>query len=89
MVLMLPVPMVLIHAHWEVRTGLRQLMQATGTGQIVLELDGVERVRSSWPTDVVRVVVLHVGSEVAPVVELIRWLLRRPDPPAVMALGNA
>jgi DNA-binding NarL/FixJ family response regulator len=45
MVLMLPVPMVLIHAHWEVRTGLRQLMQATGTGQIVLELDGVERAR--------------------------------------------
>ncbi|MGV9013525.1 MAG: response regulator transcription factor [Flavobacteriales bacterium] len=80
--------MVLIHAHWEVRMGLRQLMEATGTGRIVLELDGVDRVRSNWPTDVVRVVVLHVGSEVAPVVELIRWLLRRPDPPAVLAVGE-
>ncbi len=63
-------------------------MEATGTARIVLELDGVERVRSNWPTEAVRVVVLHVGSEVAPVVELIRWFLRRPDPPAVLAVGE-
>ena len=64
------------------------MMEGTGTARIVLELDGVDRVRSNWPTEVVRVVVLHVGSEVAPVVELIRWFLRRPDPPAVLAVGE-
>ena len=88
MVPVFPIPMVLIHAHWEVRMGLRQLMEGTGTARIVLELDGVDRVRSNWPTEVVRVVVLHVGSEIAPVVELIRWFLRQPDPPAVLAVGE-
>lgn len=82
------ISLVLIHACPAMRSGLRQFLELAGMVRVVLELDGLERVRSSWPVEGVQVVMLHVGHELAPVLELVRWFLRLPDPPAVLAVGE-
>ncbi len=82
------ISLALIHACPAMRCGLRQFLELADMARVVLELDGLERVRSSWPVEGVQVVMLHVGHEVSPVLELIRWLLRQPSEPAVLAVGD-
>ena len=83
----LPVPLAIIHTEVLMRMMLCQVLEKGSTMQVVLQIDSLEHLRSRWPAAGAKVVLLHYCGAITLLLDSIRWLRRRPDPPAVLVLG--
>ncbi len=83
----LQLTMVLVHAQELTRMGIRAAFAEAGMVQVVLELDGLDHLRSSWPDTGVKVVLLHYCGAIALLLDSLLWIKRRDANAALMVLG--
>ena len=83
-----PVSLAIIHTEVLMRMILCQVLERDKLMQVVLQLDSMERLRSLWPAGGAQVVLLHYCGAITLLLDSIRWLKRRTDPPAVLVLGQ-